>query len=994
MLRSCRFGSQIPEHRRAGKSMLSFWRLPRLPSGMDAVKRWLSGLLLSMTGIFPVMATLPPLPAGLPPVQEIELPSSHDSTRLDLLQGHAGVLHLATGSGVATYDGRRWNTWNTPNHAMVRSLALDDDGRLFIGGQELFGYLQADVSGQWHFTDLSADFAEALAGEPFDQIWDILLTPDGVLFNADHHLFLVDPDGDRRKLWQHSGRFGAQVLHAGEVLVQFRGVGLKRLVDDEFELIEGGEQLVEQIYMMLPLATGGLLLTRRDSRWMHFSEGRLEDWPMPPGMPGSAEIGDAEVLDDGSLALGGMDGRLHIYHPTTGNLRSFRVANDFILAVRRSHHGGLFVQTMSRTLHVAWPSQWLRVGSESGLSGSLMKITLWDDRWLTIGSTGALASTRPDDPDWTGRVEFKPTDWSAFEAWAWLDLGDRVLFANSYQLLEISQAGVRSLSDDDLYAKSLLASRYEPGRIYVGTDYGLAVLERVDEDWRWTFRQDELLGVVTSLVEMAPGELLLSATSAGVIRAQFSPDHSELLAWEKFDETQGLQFGNDRLAWIGRSAGDQVVVSTAAGFFQWLQGSFEPTDLDGLDGLRLDESPVALKTGPNGTSWAFSDTQVWRRPNAGEWISEEVNRLAPGPVSSLNFIGDTVVLGGTGTLLTFDDSVPSPQDQAPGIRLTGVLRRDRDQTREERLPLDGSDLVFPQLDDYFVFEYAVPEYRRPDMVRIRYRLLGWEERFTDWGQSSRVTFSRLRPGHYRFEAEARDPDGNVSRIQPFEFVIQAPWHRTRWAWAIWVVVGLSLLALLIGFLTRLRLRRAWAEQSRLAAMVEQRTAELAAANRKLRSLAHIDGLTAIANRRRFEEYLEEAWRNCAERGRELAIIILDVDHFKAYNDTHGHQAGDDALREVADIASDGLRRSEDLVARYGGEEFICVLPGANLETALEVAEQIRSRVEQSDRRLTASLGVASQVPDLADMPRVLIERADKALYRAKQAGRNRVAAAD
>lgn len=955
------------------------------------MKFWRAGLVCICLAWVTAVAELPPFPSGLPPIQEIEVPVEHDSNRLSLVQGTAGVVHIGTGNGVATFDGRRWNMWNTPRHQSVRSLAMDNQGRLLIGSQDLFGYLRADEAGQWHFTDLSAEFDDQLNGERFDEVWEILVTPFGVLFNTDQHLFLVDLDGSRRQLWRHSARFGAQVMHEGEALVQFRGLGIKRLLGDRFELIADDALLTDQIYAMLPLDTGGLLLTRRDGRWLHFLDGRVSEWPVPPGMPSSADIGAAEVLEDGSLALGGSDGRLHIYQPTTGALRSFQVADNFILAVSRSHHGGLFVQSMSTTSHVAWPSPWLRVGSETGLTGSLQEIHVWNDRWLTIGSSGALVSSRPNDVDWFGRVEFRPAEWSVFEGWDWLDLEDRALFANSYQVLEISADGVNSLLDQDIYPKKLLRSAIDPDRIYVGSDYGLAVLDRVDEGWRWTFRQDELTGVIVSMVEIGPGELLLSTVGEGAFRARFSADHSRLSAWEPLGESHGLESGKDRLVWLQPFDG-QVVASTSAGFFAWQEGQFLPISLDGLVDLRTADGPVGLMEAPDGSQWAFNARQVWRRKAGERWRAEEVSRLAPGPVISINFVGDKVLLGGTGAILTFDETVLPPRGQAPGIRLSGVIKRSRDETQETRLPLDGRSLAFSQSDDYFVFEFAVPEYRRPDRVQVRYRLLGWEERFGDWGRASRVTYSRLRPGEYRFEAEARDPDGHVTQIQPFEFVIQAPWYQTRPARIIWVIAVVVVLAVLVGLFTRLRLRRAWAEQSRLAIMVDQRTAELAAANSKLRSLAHIDGLTAIANRRRLEEYLEETWINCAERQRELAIIILDVDHFKAYNDNHGHQAGDDALRAVADIMSGSLRRGEDLVARYGGEEFICILPGASLATALEVAEQIRERIVNAKLDLTVSLGVASQVPDTTSHSRALIEKADKALYKAKQAGRNRTEA--
>ena len=144
-------------------------------------------------------------------------------------------------------------------------------------------------------------------------------------------------------------------------------------------------------------------------------------------------------------------------------------------------------------------------------------------------------------------------------------------------------------------------------------------------------------------------------------------------------------------------------------------------------------------------------------------------------------------------------------------------------------------------------------------------------------------------------------------------------------------------------------------------MVEERTEALRLANRRLDAMAHLDGLTQIPNRRRLDEYLEESWNRCLGQERSLALIMLDVDHFKRFNDNFGHQAGDDLLVALAERLAAQLRRSEDLVARYGGEEFLAVLPGADADAAREVAEAIAA--------------------------------ADSALYAAKHGGRDRVESA-
>jgi diguanylate cyclase (GGDEF)-like protein len=169
------------------------------------------------------------------------------------------------------------------------------------------------------------------------------------------------------------------------------------------------------------------------------------------------------------------------------------------------------------------------------------------------------------------------------------------------------------------------------------------------------------------------------------------------------------------------------------------------------------------------------------------------------------------------------------------------------------------------------------------------------------------------------------------------------------------------------------------------------------ANEQLARHALTDGLTGIANRRSFDAVLNAAFDD-AGKAEPLSLILLDIDHFKAFNDTHGHQAGDDCLRLVARVITDALADSRYRAARYGGEEFALVLPGADSFEAARFAETLRSVIESVDtsdlagapQSISASLGAATRTR--ADQtPADLVARADRALYRAKQKGRNRVA---
>jgi diguanylate cyclase (GGDEF)-like protein len=168
---------------------------------------------------------------------------------------------------------------------------------------------------------------------------------------------------------------------------------------------------------------------------------------------------------------------------------------------------------------------------------------------------------------------------------------------------------------------------------------------------------------------------------------------------------------------------------------------------------------------------------------------------------------------------------------------------------------------------------------------------------------------------------------------------------------------------------------------------------------KLRELSLVDGLTNIANRRAFDDFLSREWNRALRFGHTVALLLIDVDHFKLYNDALGHQAGDECLCRIAEVLNLYKRRASDFVARYGGEEFVFMLSGTSSEYAMEVAEAIRMKVRDLqiphpassiDRNVTISIGVAFCAPTREMDKEELVKMADHALYQAKRNGRNRV----
>jgi diguanylate cyclase (GGDEF)-like protein len=301
----------------------------------------------------------------------------------------------------------------------------------------------------------------------------------------------------------------------------------------------------------------------------------------------------------------------------------------------------------------------------------------------------------------------------------------------------------------------------------------------------------------------------------------------------------------------------------------------------------------------------------------------------------------------------------------------------------------------------------------PEKVLFKYQMEGFDTNWVEGGTNREAVYTGLPPGAYRFRVVACNNDGVWNLTGATYDFEQAPrFYQTSW------FVALSVLAvtLLIGATGALRVRGLKRRQAILERQVDERTAELGLANRSLRErgmeledanrklerLSREDGLTGVSNRRHFEEMLEAEWRRASRTRSPLSVVMIDIDEFKPYNDTLGHQAGDECLRRVATALASVLHRAGDLLARYGGDEFVAVLPVTDQASALAMADCLRKKVEelgipgpsgQRDKALTVSVGVSTAFPGEEGGGERLLAAADKALYLAKGQGRNRVCSA-
>jgi diguanylate cyclase (GGDEF)-like protein len=342
----------------------------------------------------------------------------------------------------------------------------------------------------------------------------------------------------------------------------------------------------------------------------------------------------------------------------------------------------------------------------------------------------------------------------------------------------------------------------------------------------------------------------------------------------------------------------------------------------------------------------------------------------------------------TGTLggLTVYDPRRAVRDTQPKpLRLVGM--------RIDGTPVAGASLRVPAGAKEIEVDFALLSWQREGASRFRSQLVGYDAMPGAWTAQATRTFNALPPGDYLLRVEARDHAGNASVPLQVPMSIGARWWQHAWVAA----AGVAAL-LLLGYAVALQRTRALRTRQReLERHVAERTADLHTANARLTDLSYRDALTGLANRRRLLEALDA---RCGATGpaHPTSLVLADVDHFKAYNDRHGHPAGDEALRAVADTLTHCMPEGT-LVARFGGEEFACLLPDTTADQAARIAERCRGDIAERDiaiagtrdsQRVTVSMGVAGGRLAHPDDGHRLIRDADAALYRAKREGRDRV----
>ncbi|MBS1784332.1 MAG: hypothetical protein JST24_02765 [Acidobacteria bacterium] len=777
-----------------------------------------------------------------------------DSQNWAVVQDNRGVVYAGNNQGVLSYDGVHWRLIRTPGRNTVRSLALDAEGRVFVGSVGEIGYLAPDPSGRMAFVSIADKLPPA--ARAFSDVWATRATSRGILFQSREELLLYK-DGVFQ-VWKSSTTFHVAFSVGDRIFVRQREVGLEEMVDGKLQLVPGGDRFAhESVFAMVPMQDGILLATRNMGLFILSTKG-VEPFKTEADtlLKKDALYGGA-ALPDGTVALATIQGGVIILD-AQGRVRmtldqSSGLQGDNVKAIYPDGHGSLWLAMDNGLARVEWPSPFTVLDERNGLKGTVWAVMRHEGRLYVATGQGAYGLKQPDAPG--SRPRFEQVANSQTQSLSFLEFDGRLLLANSRGVFEIKDDAARPVRPSGNVAITLLRSRRDPSRVFVGLQGGLASMRLSGGQW---LDEGLIPGVsddIYSLAEDSNGRLWLGTGGQGALRVTFGPSWSGGAASppprvDRFGTAQGLppnqilvkEFEGEPLfathAGLLRFEGNSGLFSPDPRFSSLFpEGSrwvkvLTPCDhgelwMDTLNETTGQHESGLARPGKDG-SYAWDPTRLRRVSDTA------VESIYPGPSGLVWF-------GGPDGLIRYDLSVPRPMDRPFPVLIRGIHVKDG-----PFLPSSSMGTKLPFRQNALRFDFAAPGQDQSSGLHYQAMLEGYDHAWGAWSLDTSKEYTNLREGDYRFRVKARNAFGKVTGEAIFPFQVLPPWYRTWWAWLLWVACAGGVLAAGIGARTRFLHQRAERLETKVAEATEElrereqllahQAADLENANRALHAL--------------------------------------------------------------------------------------------------------------------------------------------------------------
>ena len=737
-----------------------------------------------------------------------------------VVEDRRGVIYVGNSDGLLEYDGQKWRKLKLPNSATVRSLAVDGQGTIYVGGQAEIGFLKADVTGTPRYVSL-LDRIEA-RDRVFNDVWTTLPTTSGVVFSSNQRLFRWSV---RRgmKVWKDSRSFSAAFLVDDVPYLVKKGSGLYRLIDDSLQPVPGGEAFshstalrgVFRFMGSLMVATSEALYIQKGAKFQEYeteAKALLRDSRIYRCLP----------LRDGALAVGTVH-RGAILLNAQGKI--LRVLNSEATGARGNsingmycdREGGLWLALNNGLARVDVSASMTRFAEREGL-GEIVPSIQRQDGVLYAGTMAGLSRLVPNG---NGSPRFESVSGIHGQVMTLVATGHGLLVGDPTGLYQVTKSGVRELSPKGRII-DLAVSITDPSMVFAAGSSGLFVLRSISGQWRQILyidsRGDELL----SVVEERDGHVWATTLSA-IWRFDL---HANPAGIERFPKEQGVPPGDKHAYRVHGS----VLFATERGLCR-----FDPA------ARRFVADTSFGREFANGTRPV---SNILEAPGGDIWISGDDYHRVLRPTSSGGYTWRENVLGNAGIRELYALYVDPDHTVWASGRDGGLVRYEPTDTSQENTEFrallrqvqivglertvfgGGPELATtPKLahrENDVHFDFAAPIFEGVSETEFRVRLAGLDRNWSPWTAQAEKEYTNLWEGKYVFHVQARDLKGQISRESIFAFRVLPPWYRRWWTYMLYAVLALAIVWLIV----RWRLLAMAAENRKLDGIIEDRTAEI------------------------------------------------------------------------------------------------------------------------------------------------------------------------
>ena len=802
-------------------------------------KHWLPYIaILVMLVVAPLFAArAATFEQGMPMLHNLKPKDYHAGTQnWALLQDHRGVLYVGNNVGVLEYDGRNWRTLQTSNKSVARSLALAADGRVYVGAKGDIGYIDHS-EGQSRFRSLLHLVPTSF--RDFQDVRQTFVSDDSVYFTSRDYVFRLRDE--KIDVWRSNSSFLKAFFVNQRLYIREEGTGLLMMHQDNFQLVPGGEHFAyESIFVLEPFDDNTLLAGSRETG-LYLIGGNIS----PNGIQRFPTAYDQQIkqavlysgltLNNGDIALGTVQNGVFILNKQ-GKLvghynRNSGLLDQNVRAMYQDHQGGLWLGLDHGLSRVALHSAITAHHGASGLAGNVLALTRYQQQ-LYAGTSLGLFRLQPRQ-DGSGQfVRLAPLQ---KQTWGFTEFQQRLLIANNEGVYQLADEQLTLIRPSEQASKILQVSQFEPSRVYVGLQDGLATMRYVDGQWQDEGRVPGVEGNLNSIIEMADGQLWLGTLAHGVYQLQlpafWQGGASLPLAITRFGKEQGLPSLNRNSVHLFNG---QLYIASVRGILSYDAALQKFAAAEAFQGLYSGESseqpwvrhPTIDK---QGRVWMLLWDNVSGTRSAGvaepdakgryHWQGSALQPLSDIPLDTILVELPLIWFGGAEGIFRFaDDQYQQHQPKPPLLRNILVDQQAAIYSGGQLPDMIKLDSTQRNLR----FQFSSPNFNplQPDQLQVR--LLGHDEEWSSWRHEHYRDYTNLKSGRYQFQLRAKNSTGEITAAQSLHLQIASPWY---WHWSM-LLSYLLLIVTLLYLLHRWRMHNAIAEQRRLSQQVALRTKHL------------------------------------------------------------------------------------------------------------------------------------------------------------------------